>query len=249
VIALEFRVEKLLVLLLVAVLGAGVGCKTPVVDDHRMVRYRPDAPRLPVDRPSSVDGGTENAAGDGEVEGGADGSGEVVATDDGPSDTEPLEVLRILDRGDRIVIYLRGIPKPEEIKDVIDGIGEVSLPYLTKAVKLAGKTTSQAERLIESLYVDGQIYQHVNVIVVAEDEVYFVQGQVARQGKFPVSGPVTLRQAISEAGGFTPFANRKKVKVIRGTELLTYNAKDIADGKLPDPPILADDIIEVPQKW
>ena len=155
--------------------------------------------------------------------------------------------VRKLGRGDRIIIYLRGIPVPEKIEDSVDGFGECTLPYLGE-LKLAGKTTSEAERDIESAYVEGGIYRQINVIVVAEDEEYFVQGEVAKQGKFPLSGPVTLLQAISEAGGYTPFANRKKIKVIREGDVLFYDAKDIAAGELADPPIRPDDIIEVLRK-
>jgi len=157
-------------------------------------------------------------------------------------------VQRILSRGDRIMISLRGIPKAEEIKNVIDGIGEVTLP-LVGQVRVAGLTTSDAERLIESKYIDGGFYRGINVIVVAEDKVYFVQGEVSRQGKFSMSGDVTLLQAITEAGGYTPFANRKNVKVIRGDQVIFYNARDIENGEGNDPPVLADDIIVVQRRW
>jgi len=159
-----------------------------------------------------------------------------------------LPVQRILSRGDRIMISLRGIPKAEEIKNVIDGIGEVTLP-LVGQVRVAGLTTSDAERLIESKYIDGGFYRGINVIVVAEDKVYFVQGEVSRQGKFSMSGDVTLLQAITEAGGYTPFANRKNVKVIRGDQVIFYNARDIENGEGNDPPVLADDIIVVQRRW
>ncbi len=182
----------------------------------------------------------------------SDTAGEVTSSEQTTNDSAVAaqgsqKGLRRLGRGDRIVIYLRGIPAPEEIKDIVDGFGEVTLPYIGE-VKLAGKTTSEAERLIESSYVDGGIYKQINVIVVAEDEEYFVQGEVARQGKFPISGPVTLLQAISEAGGYTPFANRRKIKVIRGSEVLFHDGTDIAAGTDPDPGILANDIIEVLRK-
>jgi len=151
---------------------------------------------------------------------------------------------RNLSRGDRIMISLRGIPRAEEIKNIIDGLGEVTLPYIGQ-VRVAGLTPSDAERLIETTYVNRGIYRNINVIVVAEDKVYFVQGEVARQGKFSMSGDVTLLQAITEAGGYTPFANRRNVKIIRGDQVLFYNARDIANGRIPDPVIASDDIIVV----
>lgn len=159
-----------------------------------------------------------------------------------------VPVQRVLSRGDRIMISLRGIPRAEEIKNVIDGLGEVTLPLIGQ-VRVAGLTTSDAERLVESTYVERGFYRNINVIVVAEDKVYFVQGEVSRQGKFAMSGDVTLLQAITEAGGYTPFANRRNVKVIRGDQVIFYNARDIENGKENDPPVLADDIIVVQRRW
>lgn len=142
------------------------------------------------------------------------------------------------------MISLRGIPVAEDNKNIIDGLGEVTLPYVGQ-VRVAGLTASDAERLIESTYVERGIYRSINVIVVAEDKVYFVQGEVARQGKFSMSGDVTLLQAITEAGGYTPFANRRSVKIIRGEQVLFFNARDIENGKGTDPVIASDDIIVV----
>jgi hypothetical protein len=249
VIGLAFRIEQLMIAGLVAGLLTA-GCASTSVMDHRVARYRPHVDATVLAKPAAevvAPVATEVAA----VSVTEPVSPEA-GDDAGEQTTETATrtnhgILRSLGAGDRLVIYLRGIPRPEEIKDVIDGFGTVTLPYLGE-VKLAGKTTSQAERLIENSYVKGKIYQQINVIVVAEDEMYFVQGQVSRQGKFPLSGPVTLLQAISVAGGFTPFANRKKIKIIRGSEVLVYNAKDIAAGKQADPPIRADDIIEILQK-
>lgn len=164
--------------------------------------------------------------------------------DAGPDNSGKAQGLRNLSRGDRIMISLRGIPRPEEIKNIIDGLGEVTLPYIGQ-VRVAGLTPSDAERLIETTYVNLGIYRTINVIVVAEDKVYFVQGEVARQGKFSMSGDVTLLQAITEAGGYTPFANRRNVKIIRGEQVLFYNARDIANGRNSDPVIASDDIIVV----
>lgn len=215
-------------------------------DTHRMAAYRPVTEGIvldPVVPSPPVSPVAETNAPDVDVPAVVANDG--VAVDGSVAGTSPAApVQRVLSRGDRVMISLRGIPHPEEIKNVIDGIGEVTLPYIGQ-VRVAGLTTSDAERLIEAKYIEGGIYRSINAIVVAEDKVYFVQGEVARQGKFTMSGDVTLLQAITEAGGYTPFANRKNVKVIRGDQVLFYNARDIADGKLNDPPVLADDIIVV----
>jgi len=231
-----------LMLLLIA------GCMTPPDvggDLHRMTAYRPIAEGIVLEPAEAVPDvlpvAETDAAGEAAVPAVVVGGASGVA----PVDTgRATPVQRVLSRGDRIMISLRGIPRAEEIKNVIDGLGEVTLPYIGQ-VRVAGLTASEAERLIETQYIEGGIYRNINVIVVAEDKVYFVQGEVARQGKFSMSGDVTLLQAITEAGGYTPFANRRNIKVIRGDQVLFFNARDIADGKSNDPPVLADDIIVV----
>ena len=228
-----------------------VGCVSPEPESYRITRYRPDVASIPSVESNLVsdviasnvvktvvvakESSTENVAGSDE--------NQVVAS----TDQHEYSKLRTLKSGDNIIINLRSIPVPAEIKEVIDGWGEVTIPHIGE-VLLAGKTVSEAERLIESSYIDGGIFKKINVIVVAEDEVYFVRGEVTRRGKYSLSGEVTLLQAISESGGYTPFANMKKIKVMRGDKVLEYNGRDIARGKISDPPIYSNDIIEVQRR-
>ena len=238
------------------------GCSSPQIKTQRVARYQPQISSLPpltsqngaglavgahaeahnvkqiAPNVAAVAGGAGQTAGNKPSEAGTSNSG-IKPRPAGKHDT-----LRRLKSGDRVTIALRGIPVETEVNDVIDGWGEVTLPYIGE-VKIVGGTVSEAERKIEHLYVNGGIYNHVNVIVVAEDEVYFVQGEVAKQGKYALSGKVTLLQAISEAGGYTPFANRRKIRVRRGDKILKYNGNAISEGKEKDPPVFADDIIEV----
>ncbi len=239
-----------LLLLPMAALLLATGCMTPSVegDMHRMEAYRPAADPVVLSVPVAdvaLEPVDDTVRDDGSS---SPGTVAAAATDDlasrVPDGLGKAQGQRMLSRGDRIMISLRGIPRSEEIKNIIDGLGEVTLPYIGQ-VRVAGLTASDAERLIESTYVERGIYRSINVIVVAEDKVYFVQGEVARQGKFAMSGDVTLLQAITEAGGYTPFANRRNVKVIRGEQVLFYNARDIANGVDVDPVIASDDIIVV----
>jgi len=252
-------------LILAAVVFSAVGCSTTLPESQRAARYHPQVEVLPAIQQQAVSATNEIVA----VAVANISTNKEVIANQAPEPRQPAEItasksdkpveivtveerkhntLRSLKSGNRVIIHLRGIPHPEEINDVIDGWGEVTLPYIGE-IKLIDKTISEAERLIERSYIEGGIYKQINVIVVAEDEVYFVQGEVAKQGKYSLSGAVTLRQAISEAGGFTPFANRAKIKVMRGGQVLMYNGKDVAKGKIPDPPIFADDIIEVLRRW
>ena len=191
-------------------------------NEHRMSRYVPNVSAspagLPAQEPALIDAGIDE-----------------------PNDTRQHHQLS---SGDEVMTSLRGIPKPEDIRNVVDTTGHITLPLIGQ-VPVAGLSASEAERLIETMYVDGGYYRSINVIVVSEDKSYFVQGEVGRQGRFRLSGEVTLLKAITEAGGYTPFANRRNVKVIRGDDVMFFNARNIANGRDPDPLIQANDIIVV----
>ena len=246
-------------MLSLAILLAASGCLStdggPDIG-HRMPSYRPELGDVVLDgsvvRPTVIvaqDGSQTNAAGGSASTvtpaAGASGLPEIApAVGDAAVRTGSGAGQRVLSRGDRVMISLRGIPRPEEMKNVIDGEGNVTLPYIGQ-VRVADLIPSEAERVIESAYIDGGIYISVNAIVVAEDKVYFVQGEVSRQGKFTMSGDVTLLQAITEAGGYTPWANRRNVKVIRGPDVLFFDAREVENGKIADPGVMPDDIIVV----
>jgi polysaccharide export outer membrane protein len=167
-----------------------------------------------------------------------------VATNDQIVVVAPPATSRKLKRGDRIIIHKRGIPTAEDIQDVIDDSGNVNLS-LIGTVKLAGKTTSEAEALIEKAYVDAQYYDKITIIVVAQSEEYFVRGEVKRPGRYPLAGDVTLLMALATAQGYTDFAKPRDVRIIRGKEVLRFNAQRIEARKDKDPLIEPEDIIVV----
>jgi polysaccharide export outer membrane protein len=61
---------------------------------------------------------------------------------------------------------------------------------------------------------------------------------VARPGAFALVPGMTILQALSDAGGLTPFANSKKIYVMREQggkrEKLFFNYKEVLDGKRPE---------------
>jgi polysaccharide biosynthesis/export protein len=62
----------------------------------------------------------------------------------------------------------------------------------------------------------------------------FVVGEVLRAGAFPLIPGMTVLQALSSAGGFTPFADMKKIHVMRlrdGKNIeLPFNYRDVLKG-------------------
>ena len=95
--------------------------------------------------------------------------------------------------------------------------GFVSLPLLGD-VHVAGMTASQlAEELagrFNGYVVSAQVT--VSLVEIRSRQIY-VMGQVGKPGSYPLIGPLTVLQAIAQAGGLNTFAHRKSVLVLRGT--------------------------------
>jgi polysaccharide export outer membrane protein len=91
------------------------------------------------------------------------------------------------------------------------------------------------------------IFKKVTVVVKAGDRFYTVDGEVKGPDRKLYIGDTTVIRAIASAGGFTDFANRRKVKIIRAsgqTEII--DCKKAEDPK-HDRRICPGDVIIVPR--
>ena len=100
----------------------------------------------------------------------------------------------------------------KEVRVLTDGF--ISFPLLGRIH--AGKGTVEelekelTRRLSEKYIVNPQV-----TVFVKEFSSVFVFGEVKNPGSFPIFGRLTVFEAITRAGGFTPVANPSRVKVIR----------------------------------
>jgi polysaccharide export outer membrane protein len=115
--------------------------------------------------------------------------------------------------------------------------GKISLP-LVDDVQAAGLTPLQLKQnLTEKLK---QFIDNPNVSVVVTEANSFkvyVTGEVRTPGVYRLKSETTLLQIIPMAGGFTDWANQKKIMIIRkegGKEKrITANYKKILEGEDP----------------
>jgi protein involved in polysaccharide export with SLBB domain len=104
---------------------------------------------------------------------------------------------------------------------VVSDSGEVDVPYLGRMVA-ADKTCKQLGDEMKA-QLEKEYYYRATVIL-SMDQVnkllgrIYVWGQVHNQGPIDiaVNENLTAGKAILRAGGFADFANKKKVKVVRG---------------------------------
>lgn len=113
--------------------------------------------------------------------------------------------------------------------------GFISLP-LVNDVRVKGFTATDLAQILKERYKDFVDDPEVSVTVkVANSYKIFVLGKVTTSGMFLLKTPITVLQAISMAGGFTPFASTSDITVLRkqeGTEKrYRVNYGDIVKGK------------------
>ena len=93
--------------------------------------------------------------------------------------------------------------------------GTVSFP-LVGQIDAAGQTTGEvADTITDAIarYIPDAV---VSVeLLEALGNVVYVIGEVNRPGAYQISGATTVVQAISLAGGFTPFASTDDIRIVR----------------------------------
>lgn len=172
-----------------------------------------------------------------------------VSTNAAPTNTvaPPAQTADQIQPGVKLTIIFSGIPSPPpKHEEKVREDGYISPPLLGR-VLAAGKTVGKLQEDLQSLYVPAYFTRALTVTVSIEERWFYVGGEVKNANRYIYSGEVTVMKAIQAAGDFTPFANRKKVKVIRTsgkTETVNYD-KALKNPKL-DLPVYPGDQVIVP---
>jgi polysaccharide export outer membrane protein len=96
--------------------------------------------------------------------------------------------------------------------------GKISVPLLDD-VQAEGLTTLELKEVITRDLSEYVANPDVTVVVQSIGSKYVsVLGEVLRPGPVPLSQDVRVLDAISTAGGFGPFADKKRVRIIRREE-------------------------------
>jgi len=95
--------------------------------------------------------------------------------------------------------------------------GKISVPLLDD-VQAEGFTAIELKEVITRDLSEYVSNPDVTVVVEQIEKAVYVLGEVGRKGPILLSRDLRLTDAISAAGGFSTFANKKKIKVIRRSE-------------------------------
>jgi polysaccharide export outer membrane protein len=154
-----------------------------------------------------------------------------------PAKTTPLPVNvdpKTFSLGPEDVIQVRVWREPDLSGQlVVRPDGKITMP-LIREVDAAGLSPEQlTARISEALskYINNP--QVLVQVLAVRSKRYLISGEIGRPGAYPLAGPITVFEAITLAGGFRDFANTKNIIIIRGTQRLRFNYKDIVKGKNP----------------
>jgi polysaccharide export outer membrane protein len=113
--------------------------------------------------------------------------------------------------------------------------GKISLPLLND-VQATGLTPSQLrDRIVEE---SKKYVEDPNVTVVVKQinsRKVFITGEVRKAGPVPLTGPTTVLQMLSIAGGLADFAKSEKITIVRNENgklvSFRFNYKEVIEGK------------------
>jgi polysaccharide export outer membrane protein len=155
--------------------------------------------------------------------------------------------------GDVLQVSVWGEPSASVASVVVRPDGMISMP-LIKDVQVSALTPAEAERLITELLSKQIRAADVTVIVseINSKKVFFVGGGIKKEGPIAYTYRMTIMQGISEAGGLTDYAKRKKIYVLRNENgrqyKLPFNYDAVLKGEHMELnlPLLPGDTIVVP---
>lgn len=149
--------------------------------------------------------------------------------------------------GDSLTVQLSGVPNEDQYTQTmkVDESGSISLPYIG-TVRVLGSTTVMVKERIEALYKMGRFYTTPNVTVTAQQARFVVvSGDVRSPQRIFHSKDLTVMGAIATCGGFSDYANKRAIKLSRGSEIMVINALEVLKDPSKDVPLMPDDRIQV----
>ena len=130
-----------------------------------------------------------------------------------------------------------------------DGI--ITFPLLDD-IKAQGLTTMELKAKIEKKLTDYVEAPNVTITLAnPTSQKFYILGEVMNTGEYPIIKNLTVMQAFALAGGFTEWASKNKILLIRRSDgqktTITIKYKDILKGDFSkDIALKADDTIIVP---
>ncbi len=121
--------------------------------------------------------------------------------------------------------------------------GEMNYPLLGRLV-LKGLTVGELEQKVRDDLVNGEFLIQPEVTVsIVEYRPFYIDGEVNNAGGYPYEPGLTVRMAVSIAGGFTDRASRTRISIITSDQDTTGRSVNL------DTLIKPGDVVTVGQRF
>jgi polysaccharide biosynthesis/export protein len=177
----------------------------------------------------------------------------IAASPAAPIDNAATPADYLIGSGDKLEIAVIGHEDLDRVLEV-RGDGTIGFPLIGD-VPVAGKGLSQIGReMTQSLGKDYIINPQVSVNIKEYGSQWVtVIGEVNKPGRQLLKQKMRLLDLLAEAGGFTAYANRKQIEILRseGADLrrkMVVNLRTIEEGKRTDIPLTAGDVVIIPRR-
>jgi polysaccharide biosynthesis/export protein VpsN len=144
---------------------------------------------------------------------GADAPAPAQADADAAPKTDALSKYR-LSTGDVISITVYGEDDLKRDKVRLTDAGTISYPVLGE-IQVRGKTVGELEKILTDGLRGSYLVNPRVAVTIDEYRPYFINGQVTNNGSFPYQPGLTVRKAVSIAGGFKERASLGKITIVR----------------------------------
>ncbi len=149
-----------------------------------------------------------------------------------PSFAEPENYL--INPGDMLDISVWNEDALKRIVRVLPD-GTIGFP-LTGTIKASGKSIEDLKKEMTEKLKEYIAEPVVNIAVqAAEGNAVYVTGQVKNPGKFIMTEPMNVMQALSLAGGLTAFAEKDDIVILRksekGAQSINFEYSDLEEGE------------------
>ncbi|WP_338723375.1 polysaccharide biosynthesis/export family protein [Devosia sp. XK-2] len=148
----------------------------------------------------------------------------------------------LLDTGDIVRVTVYGDAELSKTYKV-DDKGAIAFP-LVGPVQVRGSTTENAAQRLARALANGYMRNPDVAVEIDQYRPFFIQGEIKSSGQFAYVYGMTVRAAISTAGGYTETADRNRAVVYRrqGNEMVKGSVE-------LDFPIFPGDTIVVQERW
>lgn len=151
-------------------------------------------------------------------------------------------------------VALKGGTRLKEVLSEAGGFAETSGEVISVTRKIPDSEEGASVDIDRWDFEAGNlnpILQDGDIVSISKAKYAYLQGEVGSPGRIRIERGMTLLRALSQGGGLTDWANKKKIEIIaeEGGQPKSYNLKQIQKGESSDPTLFGGEIIVVKRRF